>query len=273
MELGINGLISMAKLVREDIVKMIHKAKSGHPGGSLSSVEILTAMYFGGVLDVDPDEPNKQRRDRFILSKGHCAPVLYSVLCRKGFFDTSNLDKLRQLDSILQGHPHEELVPGLDCSSGSLGQGLSIANGLGFSLKRSGIFKRVYCLLGDGELQEGQVWEAAMTASHHNLNNVCAIVDNNHVQLDGHTSDIKNVEPIADKWRAFGWNVIDIDGHCFKSLLEAFSLAELETNKPTVIIAETVKGKGVKFMENRPEWHGAAPNVDELTEALAEIKG
>ncbi|MBP3318773.1 MAG: transketolase [Ruminiclostridium sp.] len=263
-------LLAQCRQLRQDVLEMIHAAGSGHPGGSLSAVEILTALYFN-VMQVDPQNPNDPDRDRFILSKGHAAPILYAVLARKGYFDPAILPTLRSLGSPLQGHPHMELLPGLDCSSGSLGQGLSIANGLALAARQQNKSYRTYCLMGDGEVQEGQVWEAAMTAAHFGLDNVCAIVDNNGVQLDGVTAEIMGVEPLGEKFRAFGWHVIDCDGHDLTALLAAFQEAAQTKGKPTAIIAKTVKGKGVSFMENLCAWHGKAPNQDELAAALAEI--
>ena len=260
-----------SRCIREDVLRMVHTAGSGHPGGSLSSVDILTALYFTDMMRITPDKPENPIQDRFILSKGHCVPLLYSVLCRKGYFGEEHLSTLRKLGSILQGHPHAASTPGLDCSSGSLGQGLSIANGIALGYRMRGIDRRVYCLLGDGELQEGQIWEAALTATQHKLCNVCAIVDNNHVQLDGMTADIKCMEPLADKWRAFGWNVLEVDGHNLSALYDAYNAAAKETQLPTVIVAETIKGKGVSFMENQAAWHGLAPNAEQLAAALKEI--
>ena len=222
-------------------------------------------------MHVDPENPDWEDRDRFILSKGHVAPVLYSVLARKGFFPTEELKTLRQFGSILQGHPHKMSTPGLDCSSGSLGQGLSVANGIAIGLKKQNKDSRVYCLLGDGELQEGQIWEAVMTAAQHKLDNVCAIVDYNHVQLDGTTEDIKDLGDLVEKWHAFGWNVIEVDGHNLEAVLKAFAMAAAFKGKPTVLIANTVKGKGVSFMENDCNWHGTAPNADQLAQALEEV--
>ena len=207
------SLSSLCTQVRGDILNMTHKAGSGHPGGSLSAVELLVGLYFSGEMAVDASHPDWEGRDRFILSKGHVAPVLYSVLARKGFFPVEELWTLRKLDSILQGHPHMGHTPGLDCSSGSLGQGLSIANGLALAFRMQGRANRVYCLLGDGELQEGQVWEAVMTAAQHKLDNLCAMVDYNRVQLDGTLAEIKDLGDLAAKWRDFGWNVIELDGH------------------------------------------------------------
>jgi transketolase len=265
-------LKGMARQMREDILNMIHLAGSGHPGGSLSAVEILTALYFTDIMRVTPDQPENPVQDRFILSKGHAAPVLYSALCRKGFFGEEHLATLRKLGSILQGHPNAKHMPGLDCSSGSLGQGLSIANGIALGYRNRGVKRRAYCLLGDGELQEGQIWEAALTAAQLGLSNVCAIVDNNHVQLDGRTRDIKRMEPLGDKWRSFGWRVIGVDGHNLCELYNAYRTAMRENRLPTVIIAETVKGKGVSFMENQAAWHGVAPDAQQLRAALAEIR-
>ena len=263
-------LSALCRQLRQDVLEMIHAAGSGHPGGSLSAVEILTALYFD-VMKVDPKNPSDPQRDRFILSKGHAAPILYAVLARKGYFDPAILPTLRSLGSPLQGHPHMHMLPGLDCSSGSLGQGLSIANGLAFAAKKQNKASRTYCLMGDGEVQEGQVWEAAMTAAHFGLDNVCAIVDNNGVQLDGTTAEIMGVEPLGEKFRAFGWHVIDCDGHDLEALLAAFQEAAETKGKPTVIVAKTVKGKGVSFMENQCGWHGKAPNKEELAAALTEI--
>lgn len=258
------------RLMRQDILEMIHAAGSGHPGGSLSCVEILTTLYFD-VMTTDPARPEAPDRDRFLLSKGHAAPALYCALAHRGYFDRSLLPTLRSLGSPLQGHPHMQMLPGLDCSSGSLGQGLSIANGLALAAKKQGRSYRTYCLLGDGEVQEGQIWEAAMTAAQFGLDNVCAIVDCNGVQLDGTTAEIMNVEPLGDKFRAFGWNVIDVDGHDLEALRLAFGLAAATKGRPTVLIAKTVKGKGVSFMENKCGWHGKAPDQEELAAALAEI--
>lgn len=261
------------RAVREDIVKMIYKAGSGHPGASLSAVEIISALYFTGVFRCDPADPDWLERDRFVLSKGHGVPALYSILCRMGFFDREALFTLRELDSMIQGHPRYRATPGIDSTGGSLGQGLSVANGIALGYKRQGLSGRVYCLLGDGELQEGQVWEAVLTAAQLRLDQVCAIVDNNHVQLDGPTSSIKKMEPVADKWRSFGWNVIGADGHDVDAMELAYRQAMEHRGEPTVIIAETVKGKGVSFMENSCKWHSTSPTEQELKQALAEIGG
>lgn len=269
--MNVETLRERAKQIRTDILTMVHQAGSGHPGGSLSAVEIMVALYYTDIMRVKPEQPDDPDRDRFILSKGHAAPVVYSVLCRKGFFCDSHLCSLRKLGSILQGHPHARHVPGLDCSSGSLGQGLSVANGLALGARMKKKDYRVYCLLGDGELQEGQVWEAAMTAAQHKLDNVCAVIDNNHVQLDGRTEDIKMLEPVAAKWRDFGWNVLEVDGHSLQAMYDAYRSAMDAKGKPTVIVAETVKGKGVSFMENQAGWHGLAPNTEQLADALREV--
>jgi len=251
---------------------MINKAGSGHPGGSLSSTEILVALYFE-IMNIDPQDPNKFDRDRFILSKGHAAPVLYSVLARRGFFSTDLLKTLREFESPLQGHPHMFSTVGLDCSSGSLGQGLSIANGLSLAAKKKGLAYRTYCLLGDGEIQEGQVWEAAMTAAHLKLDNVCVIVDWNGVQLDGSTKEVMDIEPISEKFASFNWNVLQVDGHDLGALLTCYRQAMNRRGCPTVLIAKCTKGKGVSFMENKAEWHGLAPTNEQLAMALSEING
>ena len=265
-----NDLRPVCRQLRQDILEMICAAGSGHPGGSLSCVEILAVLYYE-VLHIDPARPDDPERDRFLLSKGHAAPALYSVLARRGDFDPKLLPTLRQLGSPLQGHPHQDRLPGLDCSSGSLGQGLSIANGLALAAKRQGKTYRSYCLLGDGEVQEGQIWEAAMTAAHFKLDNVCAIVDDNGVQLDGPTAQIMNVEPLGDKFAAFGWQVLPVDGHNVEDLAQAFQEAAETKGKPTVLLAQCVKGKGVSFMENQWAWHGKAPSREELAAALAQL--
>ncbi len=265
-----NDLRPICRQLRQDILEMICAAGSGHPGGSLSCVEILAVLYYE-VMHIDPAQPDDPERDRFLLSKGHAAPALYSTLARRGYFDPKLLPTLRQLGSPLQGHPHQERLPGLDCSSGSLGQGLSIANGLALAAKRQGKPYRSYCLLGDGEVQEGQVWEAAMTAAHYKLDNVCAIVDDNGVQLDGPTAQIMNVEPLGDKFAAFGWQVLPVDGHNVEDLALAFQEAAETKGRPTVLLAQCVKGKGVSFMENQCAWHGKAPSREELAAALAQL--
>ncbi|MCD4708378.1 MAG: transketolase [Candidatus Sabulitectum sp.] len=256
------------KVIREDILRMIHSAGSGHPGGSLSLVEILIHLYWKE-MRIDPDNPQWEDRDRLVLSKGHGAPALYSILARRGFFSTDKLDTLRKFGSGLEGHPHMQSLPGLDCSTGSLGQGLGIAAGLalGLSIRKSPA--RVFCILGDGELQEGSIWESAMSIPSLKQTNLIAIVDRNHVQLDDAVKRIMPLEPLADKWRAFGWTVATCDGHDLTDLERVFSTV---TDRPLVIIAETVKGKGVSFMENLAMWHGKAPDDRQLQKALEELE-
>ena len=257
--------------VRKDIVQMICKSKSGHPGGSLSAADIVTTLYFSE-MNVDPKNPKMEGRDRFVLSKGHAAPVLYAVLAEKGYFDRELLGTLRQYGSILQGHPDMKKVPGIEISTGSLGQGLSVANGMALSAKISGEEYRTYILMGDGELQEGQVWEAAMTSAHYQLDNVCAFIDYNNLQIDGNVDEIMGVAPLDKKWESFGWNVILIDGHNFQEILDALEKAKECKGKPTVIIAETTKGKGVSFMENVCGFHGVAPTDEETEIAVKELE-
>lgn len=258
--------------IRKDIVKMIGKAASGHPGGSLSSAEILTLLYFEQ-MNVDENNPQKEDRDRFVLSKGHAAPVLYATLAAKGFFPKTELENLRQLGSMLQGHPDMNKVPGVDMSTGSLGQGISVAAGMALAGKMDNKSHKIYALLGDGELQEGLVWEAAMAASHYQLNNLIALVDNNNLQIDGAICEVMSPFPIDAKFEAFGWNVITVeDGHDFDELRTAVEAAKKSEDKPTVIICKTVKGKCVSFMENNAGWHGKGPNAEEVKQALAELE-
>ena len=264
-------LKKQAKLVRVEILKMLTLAGSGHTGGSLSAADIVTALYFYKMRH-KPDDPGWRERDRFILSKGHAAPLLYAVLAMAGYFDISALKTLRKLGSPLQGHPCSRVLPGVEISTGSLGQGLSVSNGMAMGLKMDNIGSRVYCLLGDGEIQEGQVWEAAMTAAHYKLDNLCAIVDLNGLQIDGPVSKVKAIEPVASKWAAFGWNFIDIDGHDMKEILDALDEAETVKGKPSVILAHTIKGKGVSFFEGKVEYHGMAPTPEELEKALKEME-
>lgn len=266
----IDFLKEKARDLRIEILKMLAEAGSGHTGGSLSAADIVAALYFYK-LRHDPQNPKWRERDRFILSKGHAAPVLYAALALSGYFEKSLLTTLRKLGSPLQGHPCSKKLPGVEISTGSLGQGLSIANGIALGLKLDRLSSRVYCLLGDGEIQEGQIWEAAMTASHYRLDNLCAIIDNNGLQIDGHCSEVMGVEPIVQKWEAFGWYVIDIDGHNMKAIVSALDEAESVTGKPTMIIARTVKGKGVCFFEGKVEYHGVAPTQEELESALKEL--
>ncbi|OGW55891.1 MAG: transketolase [Nitrospirae bacterium RBG_13_43_8] len=264
-------LRKQAKLVRVEILKMLTLAGSGHTGGSLSAADIVTALYFSKMRYKSTD-PGWKERDRFILSKGHAAPLLYAALSMAGYFDRSVLKTLRRLGSPLQGHPCSRIVPGVEISTGSLGQGLSVSNGMAIGLKMDNLGSRVYCLLGDGEIQEGQVWEAAMTAAHYKLDNLCAIVDLNGLQIDGPVSKVKAIEPVASKWSAFGWNVIDIDGHDMKEILEALDEAETVKGKPSVILAHTIKGKGVSFFEGKVEYHGISPTSEELEKALEEME-
>lgn len=259
--------------MRADIVSMIAEAGSGHPGGSLSCTDILCALYLGGVLDIHPDEPDAFHRDRFILSKGHAAPALYAALAHAGFFPREELMTLRKFGSRLQGHPDMRLVPGVDASTGSLGQGLSIACGIACGLALDGSDDSVFVLLGDGECQEGQVWEAAMYAAHKGLDNLIAIIDHNGLQIDGRVSDVCSLESLSDKLRAFGWDVSEVDGHDVAALIDALSSAKARhEGMPKAIIAKTVKGRGVSFMEDVAGWHGKATNADETASALAEIE-
>lgn len=263
-------LQAIAKQIRRHIVTMITAAKSGHPGGSLSAVEILVSLYFDRMRH-DPANPTWPDRDRFILSKGHAAPVLYAVMAECGYTPVDQLNSLRKLGSIYQGHPDVRFIPTLDASTGSLGQGLSLGLGMGCGARLDGRSGRVYCMLGDGEIQEGQVWEAAMFGGFHNVNNVVPIVDYNGIQLDGFVKDIMDVAPLEDKWRSFGYHVISVDGHDIVALQKAWDEAAATTNAPSVVIAHTVKGKGVSFMENNPKFHGTAPTQDEMEIALAEL--
>ena len=249
---------------------MTNAAGSGHPGGSLSSAEIIAVLYFN-VLNHDPKNPSWEDRDIFILSKGHCCPAMYSALARSGYFPVKDLKTLRKLRSKLQGHPHTGSLPCIEASTGSLGQGLSIAVGSALGLRLSKKKCRVYCLMGDGEQQEGQIWEAAMSASHYQLDNLIGIVDRNGLQIDGFTKDVMDYEPLEKKWKSFGWRVFTVDGHDIKALLNMFEKARKVKNKPTVIIADTTKGKGVTFMENVAVWHGQAPNDEETKKALNDL--
>ena len=261
----------MADRLRLHVIEMTTAAKSGHPGGSLSSADIMAALYFS-VMKHDPKNPGWEDRDRFVLSKGHVAPVLYAALAESGYFPVDDLMTLRKLGSKLQGHPVRGKVPGVEMSTGSLGQGLSMSCGIALAGKMDGKDYRTYCLLGDGELQSGQNWEAAMLASQYDLNNLIAIVDRNHLQICGDTEKVMAVDPIAEKWLSFGWNVIESDGHDIKKIIAAFEDAKSFKDGPTVIIFETVKGKGVSFMENNAGFHGKACNPEEYEKAVAELK-
>ncbi len=262
---------AIAKKLRRHIITMIASAGSGHPGGSLSAVEIVTALYFQ-VLRNRPADPKWTERDRFVLSKGHAAPVLYSALAECGYFPVEELTSLRQIDSRLQGHPDRSCTPGVEMSTGSLGQGLSFGVGVALAGRLDSRSYRTYVLLGDGECNEGQVWEAAMAAAHFKLDRLTAIVDRNGLQLDGFTRDIMNTEPLADKWRSFGWHVIEVDGHDLAKVLAALEAAGRVTGQPTAIVARTVKGKGVSFMENNVDFHGKPPTPEQARQALKELE-
>ena len=261
-----------AKNIRRNIVKEVYSAQSGHPGGSLGATDILTELYFEE-MDINKENLNTLDRDRFVLSKGHASPVLYAALKEKGLLE-EDLTTFRHIDSKLQGHPNMNYVPGVDMSTGSLGQGISCA--VGMAIVNKHVDKnahRIYCLLGDGECEEGEVWEAAMAASHYKLDNLCAILDYNHLQIDGNIDDVISPEPFASKFESFGWNVLDVNGHDFDQLRNAFNQAKQTKDKPTVIIAHTIKGKGVSYMENNYAWHGAAPNDEQYETAMKELGG
>ncbi len=264
-------LQAIAKLARRHIVQMTGAAKSGHPGGALSCVEILVTLFYD-VMKHDPANPHWEERDRFILSKGHACPALYAVLAECGYSPVDQLATLRKLGSIYQGHPDKRFLPALEASTGSLGQGLSIGIGMGLAARLDGRPWRTYVVLGDGEIQEGQIWEAAMFAAFHRVDNLVAIVDYNKIQLDGFVKDIMELEPLAAKWRAFGWHVMEVDGHSIPALQAAFAEAAATKGKPAVVIANTVKGKGVSFMENNPKFHGVAPTPAEVEQAMKELQ-
>ena len=267
----IKELEAIARKLRQHIVRMTCAAASGHPGGSLSAADLVTVLYFYK-LRHNPKDPSWAERDRFVMSKGHAAPVLYAALAEAGYFPISYLNNLRRIGSSLQGHVDMLTLPGIEMSTGSLGQGLSAANGMALAARLDKKDYRIYCILGDGECQEGQVWEAAMTSNHHKLDNLTAIIDHNKYQIDGRVEEIKSLEPLADKWKAFGWNVINCDGHNMKAIIEALEKAASVKGKPSMIIADTVKGKGVSFMEEKPlEYHGRAPSAEEEKKALSEL--
>lgn len=272
MNKNVQELKAIAKTVRGDIVSMLTESASGHPGGSLSATDIVTALFFGE-MNIDVNNPKDENRDRFVLSKGHAAPVLYSALARKGYFPVEELQTLRKIGSRLQGHPSMKCLPGIDMSTGSLGQGISSAVGMALAGKIDNKSYRVYTLLGDGELEEGQVWEAAMAGAHYKLNNLTAFIDFNGLQIDGNIEDVMNPSPIDTKFEAFGWNTIIIDGHNMEEILSAIEKAKACTDKPTAIVCKTVKGKGVSFMENQAGWHGTAPSKEQCSQALTEIGG
>lgn len=265
-----NDLAKIAKNIRKDIIEMIYHAKSGHPGGSLSITDILTVLYFDE-MNIDVNNIKMENRDRLVLSKGHAAPGLYATLMEKGMLDKSLLPTLRKFGSPLQGHPDLKKIPAIEMSTGSLGQGLSAANGMAISAKIYGNDYRVYAILGDGEIQEGQIWEASMAAAHYKLDNLVAIIDSNGLQIDGNVKDVMNLISIKDKFVAFGWHVIEINGHDFDEIKNALKEAKNVKGKPTAIVAHTIKGKGVSFMENNYAWHGKAPNAEEYEIAMKEL--
>ena len=268
--MDIEDLKMKANEIRKDIIEEVYNAKSGHPGGSLSIADIMAVLYFNE-LRIDEKNPRWEERDRLVLSKGHCSPALYAALAERGFFDKEDLKSFRKIESNLQGHPDLNKVPGVDMTSGSLGQGLSIANGMAIAGKMDNKNYRVYTILGDGEIEEGQIWEAAMTANKYKLDNLCVIVDNNNLQIDGTIEEVMSSYPIDEKFKSFGFNVLAIDGNNIEEILSAFEIAKQTKNKPTCIIAKTIKGKGVSFMENKAEWHGKAPNEEEYEEAMKNL--
>lgn len=263
----IKFLEEKAKEIRKGIIEQVYKAQSGHPGGSLSIADILTVLYFKE-MNIDPKNPKWEGRDRLVLSKGHCSPALYSCLANKGYFEQEKLSTFRNIESNLQGHPDMNKVPGVDMTSGSLGQGLSVANGMAISGKMDNKDYRVYCILGDGEIEEGQIWEASMASCKYKLDNLCVIVDNNNLQIDGTIEEVMNSYPIDEKFRSFGFEVINIDGHDIEEIIKAFEVARNIKEKPVCIIAKTIKGKGVSFMENQVGWHGKAPNEEQYKQAM-----
>jgi len=271
-EKTVKELEKKAELLRRHVIRMIHAAGSGHPGGSLSSADILTALFFD-IMDHSPESGSSQDRDHFILSKGHAAPIYYAALAECGYFPTEELITLRKLHSRLQGHPSRVKTPGVEMSTGSLGQGLSVANGLALALRLQGLDRKVFCLCGDGEMAEGQIWEAAMFAAHNRLDNVICIIDRNGLQIDGQTEEVMALEPLGDKWKSFGWNVLFMDGNDMWQVLDTIGMAMEHNGSPTVIVAKTVKGKGVSFMENNVGFHGKAPDDKEYEQAMRELGG
>lgn len=269
-ESAIQAVSSKALTLRQDIIRMLGEAGSGHTGGSLSSADIIACLYFWE-MNIDPLQPRSAERDRFVLSKGHAAPLLYAALAERGYFPKSELLRLRKLGSPLQGHPDMRKVAGVDASTGSLGQGVSWAVGMALAAKIDGLDFRVYTLLGDGEIEEGLVWEAVMAAHHYKLDNLVAFLDHNGLQIDGPICEVMSPEPVADKFRAFGWETLLVDGHDHRQIMEALNQARTIAGRPTIIIADTVKGKGCSFMENKVEWHGSAPNKEQTSQALAEL--
>lgn len=271
LKLTIPELKKQAHQSRQLILEMITKAASGHPGGSLSAIDIITALYFHE-MKLDPKNPEWSERDRFILSKGHGVPALYAALAYRGYFSPESTMTLREIGSVFQGHPDRVRLPAVEASTGSLGQGLSVALGIAFAARMDKKSHRTYCLIGDGETQEGQIWEAAMCAGNYKLSNLCVFLDANQYQIDGAVKDVMDLEPLAEKFKAFKWNVLEIDGHNMEQILGSLEKAKLEIEKPTVIIAHTVKGKGVKFMEGDNQWHGKAPSREQLEQALKELR-
>lgn len=270
-EMEIERLKEISRNIRMDIIEEIYAAQSGHPGGALSCTDILTVLYFNQ-MNINPNRKDDSNRDRLVLSKGHASAGLYAALAERGYFDKKELKNFRKYGSFLQGHPDMKHIPGVDMTAGSLGQGISVANGMAMSAKIDKKDYRVYCIVGDGEIQEGQIWEAAMSASHYKLDNLCVIVDNNNLQIDGKVSDVMNVYPIKDKFEAFGFEVFEVDGNNIENLIDVFQKASEVKEKPTAIIAKTVKGKGITYMENQAGWHGKAPNEEEYLEAVNELK-
>lgn len=270
-KLEITELQKKARKVREDIIEEVYQAQSGHPGGSLSVADILTVLYFRQ-MNIRPQDPSWEDRDRLVLSKGHCSPALYSCLANRGFFPIEDLKTFRNINSYLQGHPDKNKVPGVDMTTGSLGQGLSCANGMAIAGKMNHKDYRVYCILGDGEIEEGQVWEAAMAANQYELDNLCVVIDNNNLQIDGKLEEVMSSYPIDEKFRSFGFEVICINGHDIEEIIKAFEVAENIKDKPTCIIAKTKKGKGITFMEDQANWHGKAPNEEQYQQAIKELK-
>ena len=268
----IKRLQEKAKEVRKGIIEAVYSNKSGHPGGSLSIADIMTVLYFNQ-MNIDEKNPKWEDRDRLVLSKGHCSPALYSCLANRGFFVVEKFKTFRNINSNLQGHPDMNKVPGVDISSGSLGQGLSCANGMAIAGKMDNKNYRVYCILGDGEIEEGQVWEAAMASNKYKLDNLCVIVDNNNLQIDGTIEEVMSSYPIDEKFKSFGFQVINIDGHNIQEIIDAFDVAKNVKDKPTCIIAKTIKGKGVSYMENDVKWHGIAPNEEQYQLAMKELGG
>lgn len=269
-EEDILNLKRISNNVRKSIVEEVYSAQSGHPGGALSCADILTVLYFNQ-MNIDPEKKDDLNRDRLVLSKGHASAALYAVLAERGYFSKDELKGFRKLGSMLQGHPDMKHIPGVDMTAGSLGQGLSVANGMAISSKLDERGFRVYCIVGDGEIEEGQIWEAAMTSAHYKLDNLCLVVDNNNLQIDGKVSDVMSVYPLKEKFEAFGFEVLEVDGNDIDELITVFDKAKTVKGKPTAIIAKTIKGKGVSFMEDKADWHGKAPNDEEYKTAIEDL--